>query len=200
MRAEERVDLEQPAEFGIGVVAQLARADGRHAGLEQDFLIRRQAANFMQVEQRPTHQVAGGAGVGTAGGQMPPLPCPPARAGFVGFGGLAKPRLTHSAVSVSLTLNTWTRPALDRKVPECGRSGAELVEVLEDRPELHAVAGHQPHGALDRFEPAEGGELIEQEQHRHQRLHAARQVGHGLRHHQAEPAAVGAEPVRYGRL
>src|SRR3546814_19013267 len=41
---------------------------------------------------------------------------------------------------------------------------AELVNVLQDRPELDAVAGHEAHSALDGFEAAEGGELIEQEQ------------------------------------
>ena len=39
------------------------------------------------------------------------------------------------------------------------------MDVLEDRPELDAVARHQPHRAGDRLQPAEGGELVEQEQH-----------------------------------
>src|SRR3546814_16481041 len=41
---------------------------------------------------------------------------------------------------------------------------AELVNVLQDRPELDAVTGHQPHSALDRFETAQRGKFIEQEQ------------------------------------
>jgi hypothetical protein len=40
----------------------------------------------------------------------------------------------------------------------------ELMQVLEDGPELHPVAGHEAIGAHDRFERAERGELIEQEQ------------------------------------
>src|SRR3546814_5710482 len=42
---------------------------------------------------------------------------------------------------------------------------AELVDILQDGPELNAVAGHQAHGAFDGFKAAERGELIEQEQH-----------------------------------
>src|SRR3546814_12844876 len=41
---------------------------------------------------------------------------------------------------------------------------AELVDILQDGPELNAVAGHQAHGAFDGFKAAERGELIEQEQ------------------------------------
>ena len=38
---------------------------------------------------------------------------------------------------------------------------AELVNILQDRPELDAVAGHQPHCTFDRLQTAEGGELVE---------------------------------------
>ena len=44
------------------------------------------------------------------------------------------------------------------------------MNVLQDRPELDAVAGHEAHGALDGGEVAEGGELIEQIEDRHGRL------------------------------
>ena len=72
------------------------------------------------------------------------------------------------------------------------------MEVLEDGPELQAVAGHQPHGALDRLEPAESRELVEQEQHG-QALRTGGGAGQGteaLRHHEAQPARVGVEAVR----
>ena len=36
------------------------------------------------------------------------------------------------------------------------------MNVLQDGPELDAVAGHQAHGALDRGQVAEGGELVEE--------------------------------------
>jgi hypothetical protein len=56
------------------------------------------------------------------------------------------------------------------------------VNVLQDRPELDAVAGHEAHSALDGFEAAEGGELIEQEQDRAGRGgRIARHVGQALR-------------------
>src|SRR3546814_4806799 len=41
---------------------------------------------------------------------------------------------------------------------------AELVNVLQDRPELDAVARHQAHRPLDGFETAQRGKFIEQEQ------------------------------------
>ncbi len=43
--------------------------------------------------------------------------------------------------------------------------GAELVQVLQDGPELDAEACHEAYGALDGVEAAEGGELVEQEEH-----------------------------------
>src|SRR3546814_11441679 len=73
---------------------------------------------------------------------------------------------------------------------------SELVDVLEDRPELDAVARHQPHRALDRFETAERRELVEQEQHRPGRAtRRARQLGQGLRNHQPPPAGLAGEPM-----
>src|SRR3546814_5824462 len=41
---------------------------------------------------------------------------------------------------------------------------AELVNVLQDRPELDAVARHQAHRPLDGFETAQRGKFIEQDQ------------------------------------
>lgn len=38
--------------------------------------------------------------------------------------------------------------------------GAELVHVLEDRPELEAIARHQTHRAFDRLQSAKRGELV----------------------------------------
>ena len=58
---------------------------------------------------------------------------------------------------------------------------AELVHVLEDRPELEAIARHQPHRALHRLQSAKHRELIEQEQLRAFRPgRGARHVGDGL--------------------
>jgi hypothetical protein len=37
--------------------------------------------------------------------------------------------------------------------------------ILQDRPELDAIAGHQRKGALDRPEGSEGGEFLEQIEH-----------------------------------
>ena len=52
--------------------------------------------------------------------------------------------------------------------------GAELVDILEDRPELDAIARHQAHGALDGGQVAEGGEFIQQVQHRRRGLAGVR--------------------------
>lgn len=41
----------------------------------------------------------------------------------------------------------------------------ELMNVLKDRSELHAVACHQPHGTLDSSQPSQARKLVEQEQH-----------------------------------
>lgn len=49
---------------------------------------------------------------------------------------------------------------------------AQLVDVLEDRPELDAVTAHQPHCAFDGIETVQRGELVEQEQYRPGRTQA----------------------------
>src|SRR3546814_14452131 len=54
---------------------------------------------------------------------------------------------------------------------------AELVNVLQDRPELDAVTGHQAHSPLDRFEAAARGKFIEQEQDGAGRRSEERSVG-----------------------
>ena len=41
-----------------------------------------------------------------------------------------------------------------------------MMDVLEDRPELDAIAGHETHGALDGREIAQRRELIEQIENR----------------------------------
>ena len=40
--------------------------------------------------------------------------------------------------------------------------GFELVDILEDRPELEAVTGHEAHGPFDRGEAAEARELVKE--------------------------------------
>ena len=40
------------------------------------------------------------------------------------------------------------------------------MDVLEDRPELDAIAGHETHGAFDRRQMAQRRELIEQIENR----------------------------------
>jgi len=44
---------------------------------------------------------------------------------------------------------------------ECSGRGAQLVNVQDNRSELHAVTCHQTHGALDRCEMTEARELAE---------------------------------------
>ena len=39
--------------------------------------------------------------------------------------------------------------------------GAQLVDVLHDRPKLDPVARHKPHGAFYGLQVAQGGELVE---------------------------------------
>ena len=70
------------------------------------------------------------------------------------------------------------------------------MNVLQDRPELDAVAGHEAHCALDGGEVAEGGELIQQVEDRHGRLGGvARHVGQALRDEQTQPAGIGGEAI-----
>ncbi len=70
------------------------------------------------------------------------------------------------------------------------------MNVLQDRPELDAVAGHEAHCALDGGQVAKGGELIQQIEDRHGRLGGvARHVGQALRDEQAQPAGIGGEPI-----
>jgi len=92
----------------------------------------------------------------------------------------------------------------------CAVEIAKLAHVLQDRPELEAVARHQTHGALHRFQTAKGGELIEQEEGRGlQALHGGLcgylgaeglfrvpcDLLEGLRDKEAQPAAVGVQTV-----
>ncbi len=75
--------------------------------------------------------------------------------------------------------------------------GLELVDVLENRPELETVTGHETHGAFDRGETAEACELVEEEQHRLARL--LRFTCHGCQargQHQAQPIGIGLETIR----
>jgi len=44
--------------------------------------------------------------------------------------------------------------------------GAQLMDVLDDRPELHAVACHQTHGPFDRGEMTRRRELVEEIENR----------------------------------
>ncbi|MNW15122.1 hypothetical protein D3C71_2135380 [compost metagenome] len=60
------------------------------------------------------------------------------------------------------------------------------MNVLQDRPKLDAVAGHQTHGAFDRGEISERGELVEQIQYRQVGFGGiTRHVKQALRHQQA---------------
>ena len=71
------------------------------------------------------------------------------------------------------------------------------MEVLEDRPQLDAVARHQAHGPFDRRQMAESGELIQEIQNGRDRLaRCACQILQTLDHHQSQPAGIGGEPVR----
>ncbi len=72
----------------------------------------------------------------------------------------------------------------------------ELVDVLEDRPELHSEPRHQPHPAFHRIKTAERGELIKQEQDPAFRPgRGARHVGDGLGDQQSQSADIGVEPI-----
>jgi hypothetical protein len=73
--------------------------------------------------------------------------------------------------------------------------GAQLVHILQDGPELQPVSGHQPHGALDGFEPAQGGELIEQKDGPRRFDCRAGHVGQCLSDQQAQPARIGIETI-----
>ncbi len=59
-------------------------------------------------------------------------------------------RATSSAVSMSFTPNTCSTAGIGKEgvgafAVEC----TQLMNVLKDRPELHAIPCHQPHGTLD---------------------------------------------------
>src|SRR3546814_20442694 len=73
---------------------------------------------------------------------------------------------------------------------------AELVNVLQDRPELDAVARHQAHRPLDGFETAQRGKFIEQEQDGAGRGgRRAREIGQSLRQLEAQPTPPSGEPL-----
>lgn len=50
------------------------------------------------------------------------------------------------------------------------------MDVLQDWPELNAIAGHQAHGAFDRREMTQGGKLVEQIENRQARDGRTRHV------------------------
>lgn len=75
--------------------------------------------------------------------------------------------------------------------------GSELVDILEDRPELEAVASHETHGPFDRGETAEACELVEEEEHRLSRQAWLSCHGREARgQHQAQPAGIGLKAIR----
>ena len=70
------------------------------------------------------------------------------------------------------------------------------MDVLQDRPELDAVAGHQAHRAFDRGQVTQGGELVEQVEHRLGGPGlAAGHLEQALADHQPQPAGVRFQPV-----
>ena len=68
------------------------------------------------------------------------------------------------------------------------------MDVLKDRPELDAIAGHEREGALDRRQAPEGGEFVEKVEDRPRRR--PRELGEALRHQEAQPARIGRQPIR----
>lgn len=74
--------------------------------------------------------------------------------------------------------------------------GFQLVDILEDRPELETVTGHETHGAFDRGEPAEACELVEEEENGFARLlRVSRHGGDASGQHQAKPAGIDLQAI-----
>jgi hypothetical protein len=73
---------------------------------------------------------------------------------------------------------------------------AQLMDILQDRPELNAIAGHEREGALNWRQRPEGGEFIEEIEDRRGRPdRRPGELGEALRHEQAQPARIGREPI-----
>ena len=148
--------IEQTLELTILVVAQLAGQNGPLSGQEQQLAILGHVADLIGREERATNMLLAERDAGGLGVERPAH-------------GLENHRFMPEHVGDQAGALVVVDPEYlhDARVrEECAGAlpvgGAQLMHVLEDGPELEAVAGHQPHGALDRVEAAERCEFVEQ--------------------------------------
>lgn len=173
----------QPPKLGIGVIGELAGDDWPLSCEEQQFNVLRHAADFIRGEQRPRRVML------TVGDT-----------GFFGIEGAPHGLKDDSFLSEQIGNQAGAVVVVDAEDLEdagirqegagaLSIGGTELVDVLQDRPELDAIAGHEAHGAFDWGQMAEGGELVEKIKHRDGWLHwLARHVREALGDEQAQPS------------
>ena len=177
--------VEGAGELGIGVITQLVGDDRPKAGEEQQLPVLRQVADLIRRKQRP-------AGVLVREGQARLFAIESVAHGLEHDGFLAE-QIGHQAGAVVIVDAEHLQDAgiAQEGAGALAVGGAELVNVLQDRPELDAIAGHEAHCALDGGEVAEGGELIQQVEDRHGRLGGvARHVGQALRDEATRPYGI----------
>src|SRR3546814_638831 len=138
--------VEAARELAIGIVLELGGDDRALPREEQELVILAQRADFIRREQRASDMLRS-----------------ERYAGFVAVDraahGLEHDRLLAEQIGDELGAVVIVDPEYlqDAGIGQEGAGAAlveraELVNVLQDRPELDAVTGHQPHSALDRFE------------------------------------------------
>lgn len=167
---------------------------------EEDLDVRGQAHSLVGCEQGPRGKVRAGARAGAAvsAGQQVRRAAGGA-ACLISHGGVAEALgQPFGGVQVGGCCDLDEAGVGEKGAGVLAIGGAELGEVLENGPELEAQAGHQPGGLQRRLQPAEGGELVQEQQHGRGAgpLRRTGQLCDALGHQQAEPARVRSHPVR----
>lgn len=177
-------------ELCIGVVPEFSGKDWPLPGEEEQGPTFRQVADLIRGKQRP-------AGMLFAIGQASFLAIQVAACRFEDDGALAEQIGDQAGGVVVIDAKNLQ----DTRVAQEGAGAltvdvAELVDVLEDGPELDAVACHQPHCPFDGRQVTKRREFIEEVQHTDARRgQRPNDVLQALRDHQTQPARVGGQPV-----
>lgn len=189
--------VEQAVEFRVLVVAELVGENGALAGAEEDLPIVGQAHGLVRGQQGAPAEMGVAAVTGGA------VALGVVRGGEGTAVGLEGDRAVTQHPGKPLgRLQVGRGRDLDQSgIGEEGAGGstiggAQLGEILQDRPELQAEAGHQPGGLQHRLKAAESGELVEQQHGRGAGvLRCAGETLNALGDEQAEPAGISTQPV-----
>lgn len=174
----------------IGIVSELPGDDGPRSGEEEQLGLGREVSHLIRGKERPPGLMrrvsdAGFGGIERAGHGLE-------LDGFV-----AEKIGDQARCFVIIDAEDLEHAGIREEGSGAGAIGGfQLVDILEDGPELEAVTRHETHGAFDRGETAEACELVEEEEHGLARLlRFPRHRGEASGEHQAQPAGIGLEAI-----